>query len=95
MRGREGGPAFSAQTHTSSHPLHPQHFSPPPLYRPSWGAQLHTFTPHLHHIGIEGLRLEFAFRQFNGHHREHGYNAVFFSRVANSWVRDEGGEDGP
>jgi hypothetical protein len=39
-------------------------------------------------VGIEKLRIEFPQTNYGGHHLEEGYNAIYISSLANSWVRD-------
>ena len=39
-------------------------------------------------IGIEHLRIEFPETEYGGHHLEHGYNAIYLTSTAHSWIRD-------
>jgi len=39
-------------------------------------------------VGIEKLRIEFPQTDYGGHHLEEGFNAIYISSLANSWVRD-------
>lgn len=39
-------------------------------------------------VGIEHLRIEFPELPYGGHHLEHGYNAIYLTSLAHSWVRD-------
>ncbi|TFH02691.1 MAG: hypothetical protein E4H13_01245 [Calditrichales bacterium] len=39
-------------------------------------------------VGIEHLRFEFPFEEYFAHHLEAGYNAIYMTNTAHSWVRD-------
>ncbi len=45
-------------------------------------AEVHT------EIGIEHLRIEFPDVKYAGHHLEHGYNAIYLTSTAHSWIRN-------
>lgn len=55
--------------------------------RPQW-AKIITTVKYLENIGIEYLKLEFPQTKYGGHHLEDGYNAIFLTELAHSWVRD-------
>ncbi|QSB28931.1 hypothetical protein [Flavobacterium sp. CLA17] len=55
--------------------------------KPSYQAQL-TEWKHLSEVGIEQLRFTFPDIPRVAHHVEPGNNAIFLTRVFNSWVRD-------
>jgi len=42
----------------------------------------------LENIGIEGLHFEFPQSPYYGHHNEQGYNAIYMTGAADSWIRD-------
>lgn len=56
--------------------------------RPEWGAEIRSFTPTLQEVGVERLTIEFPPTEYNGHHKEPGYNGILFKNVYNGWVRD-------
>lgn len=55
--------------------------------RPEWEPTL-TAWNHLEEIGVEHLRFEFAYEPYFAHHVEAGYNGIYYTNVAHSWVRD-------
>ncbi len=55
--------------------------------RPEWTPQM-TKWEHLEEVGIEHLSISFPFDLYNAHHVEDGYNGIFLSGLAHSWVRD-------
>ncbi|MBE8726188.1 hypothetical protein [Flavobacterium hungaricum] len=55
--------------------------------KPSYQAQLIEWK-HLNEVGIENLRFTFPDIPRVAHHVEPGNNAIFLTRVFNSWVRD-------
>ena len=55
---------------------------------PEWQPEVHTVTASLKEIGIEDLTIEFAEKAYGGHFNEAGYNALYFSAVHDSWVRN-------
>jgi len=56
--------------------------------RPAWQPTLHPARSSAEGIGIERLSFEFPVEPYMGHFTELGYNAIAFSSVRNSWVRD-------
>jgi hypothetical protein len=56
--------------------------------RPAWQPTLHPAQSSAEEIGIEHLSFEFPVEPYMGHFTELGYNAIAFSGVRNSWVRD-------
>ncbi len=56
--------------------------------RPEWSAEIRPFRPSLEEVGVERLTIEFPPVEYNGHHKEPGYNGILFERVFNGWVRD-------
>jgi hypothetical protein len=56
--------------------------------KPEWNAEIRTYEPALREVGVEDLTIEFAETEYNGHHKEPGYNGVLFKGVYNGWVRD-------
>ncbi|MDA8708728.1 glycoside hydrolase family 55 protein [Hellea sp.] len=42
----------------------------------------------LENIGIEGFHFEFPQSPYYGHHNEQGYNAIYMTGAADSWIRD-------
>lgn len=55
--------------------------------KPNYEAQLVEWK-HLSEVGIEHLSFTFPDTPRVAHHVEQGYNAIFLTRVYNSWVRD-------
>ncbi len=55
---------------------------------PEWNAEVRTYSPTLEEVGVEGLTLEFPEIEYNGHHKEPGYNGILFHGVHNGWVRN-------
>jgi hypothetical protein len=55
--------------------------------KPNFQAQLVEWK-HLSEVGIEHLRFAFPDSPRVAHHVEQGYNAIFLTRIFNSWVRD-------
>jgi len=55
---------------------------------PRWSPAIHPVIPTVREVGIEELTIEFPETEYAGHHLEPGYNAVYFSDVADSWVRN-------
>jgi hypothetical protein len=56
--------------------------------RPEWLPKILPFRPSVHDIGVEDLKVEFPLTEYNGHHNEPGYNAIYFDGVHNAWVRN-------
>lgn len=56
--------------------------------RAEWQAELFEAIPPVEEVGIERLTIEFALREYPGHHKEPGSNAISFGSAYNSWVRD-------
>lgn len=50
-------------------------------------AEIAAWDP-LTHVGIEDLRIEFPNAPYFGHHVEQGYNGVYLTGAADSWVRN-------
>jgi hypothetical protein len=55
--------------------------------KPNYQAQLVEWK-HLSEVGIENLRFSFPNTPRVAHHVEQGYNAIYLTRVYNSWVHD-------
>ena len=55
--------------------------------KPNYQAQLVEWK-HLSEVGIEHIRFTFPDAPRVAHHVEQGYNAIFLTRIFNSWVRD-------
>ncbi len=56
--------------------------------RPEWTPGLFPARSTVEEIGIENLAFEFPVTPYLGHFTEAGYNAIAFSNVRNSWVRN-------
>ncbi len=56
--------------------------------KPEWGAEIRAYAPGLQEVGVEHLTIEFPPTEYNGHHKEPGYNGILFQGVYNGWVRD-------
>jgi hypothetical protein len=55
--------------------------------KPEWYNRITTWN-HLEEIGIEHIRFEFPKDEYFAHHLEDGYNAIYFTNAAHSWVKD-------
>ena len=55
--------------------------------RPAWTPTM-TAWEAITDVGIEGLRFEFLYNEYNIHHVEPGNNAIYLTNTAHSWVRD-------
>jgi hypothetical protein len=55
--------------------------------RPEWTPTMTAWAP-ITEVGIEGIRFEFLYNEYNVHHVEAGNNAVYLTNTAHSWVRD-------
>ena len=55
--------------------------------RPEWTPTV-TEWKHLSEVGIEDIRFEFAYDEYYAHHLEKGFNAIYLSNLAHSWVRN-------
>lgn len=53
-----------------------------------WQAAVHAFEPTVTEVGIENLTFEFPVKPYQGHFTELGMNAIAFSNVAHSWVKN-------
>lgn len=56
--------------------------------RLQWSPEVHSIHASLRDAGIESLHIEFAAREYAGHFKEAGYNALYFSAAHDCWVRD-------
>jgi Pectate lyase superfamily protein len=56
--------------------------------RPEWTPELHRFVPSVQEVGIEHLSIHFPWSAYPGHFKENGYNGIFFTGVAQSWIDD-------
>lgn len=65
------------------------HLKEPLLHdlRPEWQPDLTTWD-HIREVGIEHLRFEFLYEEYRYHHVEYGFNAIYLTNTAHSWVRD-------
>jgi hypothetical protein len=55
--------------------------------RPEWFPNI-TEWNHISEVGIEHIRFEFPFAEYYAHHLEAGYNAIYFTNTAHSWIKD-------
>ena len=55
--------------------------------RPAWTPTI-TAWDAITEVGIEGIRFEFLYNEYNIHHVEPGNNAIYLTNTAHSWVRD-------
>jgi hypothetical protein len=56
--------------------------------RLEWKPQIHSYRPTVTEVGIENLSFAFAGLPKLRHLQEEGFNAVYFSGVANCWARN-------
>lgn len=54
--------------------------------RPEWRPEIYSFDPSVFEVGIEDLTMQFSEDEYRGHHREAGFNGVYFRSVYFSWV---------
>ena len=55
--------------------------------RPEWTPVMVPWE-HFSEVGMEGFRMEFPWTPVKPHHIEEGFNAIYFTRVYNGWIRD-------
>ncbi len=55
--------------------------------KPEWFPNV-TEWDYISDVGIEHLRFEFPFEEYYAHHLEAGYNAIYMTNTAHSWVKD-------
>jgi hypothetical protein len=55
--------------------------------RPEWFPDI-TEWNYISDVGIEQIRFEFPFEEYYAHHLEAGYNAIYMTNTAHSWVKD-------
>jgi hypothetical protein len=55
--------------------------------RPEWFPNI-TEWNYISDVGIEHIRFEFPFEEYYAHHLEAGYNAIYMTNTAHSWVKD-------
>jgi hypothetical protein len=55
--------------------------------KPEWFPNI-TEWNHISEVGIEHIRFEFPFEEYYAHHLEAGYNAIYMTNTAHSWVKD-------
>jgi len=55
--------------------------------RPEWHPDI-TEWKHISNVGIENLRFEFLYQEHKAHHLEFGFNAIYLTNTAQSWVRN-------
>jgi hypothetical protein len=55
--------------------------------RPEWYPNI-TEWNYISEVGIEHIRFEFPFEEYYAHHLEYGYNAIYMTNTAHSWVKD-------
>jgi hypothetical protein len=55
--------------------------------KPEWYPNI-TEWNYISEVGIEHLRFEFPFEEYYAHHLEAGYNAIYMTNTAHSWVKD-------
>lgn len=56
--------------------------------RLAWQPTVHSFSPNVTEVGIEGIGFEFPSRPYAGHFTERGANAIALDDVCDCWVRD-------
>jgi len=56
--------------------------------RAEWNPEIHRFRPSVQEFGIEQLSIHFPWSPYQGHFREKGYNGIFLTNVAHSWISD-------
>ncbi len=55
--------------------------------KPEWYPNI-TEWNYISEVGIEHIRFEFPFEEYYAHHLEYGYNAIYMTNTAHSWVKD-------
>ena len=53
-----------------------------------WSPEIHAFSGQLEEVGLEGFKMEFPIRQYQGHFNEVGFNGIWMDGVADSWIRN-------
>ena len=56
--------------------------------RTEWQPEVHAVNASLKEAGVEELTIEFAEKMYDGHFKEAGFNALYFSAAHDSWVRN-------
>jgi hypothetical protein len=54
----------------------------------TWTPEVRAAKPSVREVGIENLTVEMLGTPYPGHFMEHGYNAIYYTNVFDSWVRD-------
>ena len=55
--------------------------------RPEWQPDVSEWK-HIKNVGIENLNFEFLYQEYNIHHVEDGYNAIYLTNTTHSWVKN-------
>lgn len=55
--------------------------------RPEWFPDI-TEWKYISEVGIENIRFEFIYQEYNYHHVEPGRNAIYLTNTAHSWIRN-------
>ncbi len=55
--------------------------------KPEWYPDI-TEWQYISEVGIEHIRFEFPYEEYYAHHLESGYNAIYMTNTAHSWVKD-------
>ncbi len=53
-----------------------------------WTPEIRSFSGQLEEVGLEGFKMEFPVRQYQGHFNEDGFNGIWMDGVSNSWIRN-------
>ncbi|MGE0118019.1 MAG: glycosyl hydrolase family 28-related protein [Dongiaceae bacterium] len=56
--------------------------------RRAWNAAIYKWSPSVQEVGIEDLTIKFQKARWGGQFSEEGFNAVNFTKTANSWARN-------
>ncbi|MBU0476250.1 MAG: hypothetical protein KKF62_19045 [Bacteroidetes bacterium] len=55
--------------------------------RPEWKPDISEWK-YITNVGIENLTFEFLYQEYVAHHVEDGYNAIYLTNTAHSWIRN-------
>jgi len=55
--------------------------------KPEWFPNISEWN-YISEVGIENIRFEFPFEEYFAHHLEAGYNAIYMTNTAHSWIKD-------
>ncbi len=55
--------------------------------KPEWYPDISEWK-HISNVGIENIDFEFLFQEYKAHHVEYGFNGIYLTNTAHSWVKN-------